>query len=67
MVPMILLAGQQQRRRHREQTCRHSGGRRGRDELKSNTETYVLSYVKQIARENVLCEAGSSNRCSVTM
>ena len=34
MVPMILFAGQQSRHRHREQTYRQSGGRRGRDDLK---------------------------------
>ena len=31
---MSLPAGQQWRPRHREQTCGHSGGRRGRDELR---------------------------------
>ena len=34
MVLMNLLAEQQWRRRLREQTCRHSWGRRERDELK---------------------------------
>jgi len=35
--------------RHREQTCRHSVGRRRRDEWDSNVETYKLPYAKQIA------------------
>ena len=34
MVLMNLLAEQQWRRRHREQTCGHSWGRRERDRLK---------------------------------
>ena len=34
MVLMNLFAGQQWRRRHREQICGHSVGRRGWDELK---------------------------------
>ena len=34
MVLMNLFAGQQWRYRHRDQACGHSGGRRGRDELK---------------------------------
>ena len=33
MLLMNILAGQQWRGRHREQTCRHSGGRREWDEL----------------------------------
>ena len=34
MVLINLFAKQQWRCRHREQTCKHNGGRRGRDELK---------------------------------
>ena len=34
MVLMNLFAGQQWRRRHTKQTCGHSGGRRGWDELR---------------------------------
>ena len=34
VVLMNLSVGQQQRHRHREQTCGHSGGRRGWDELR---------------------------------
>ena len=33
MVFMSLFAGQEYRHRHRGQTCGHSGGRRGWDEL----------------------------------
>ena len=33
-VLMNLFAEQQQRRKHREQTCGHSGGRRGWDKLR---------------------------------
>ena len=34
MVRMNLFAGQRWRCRHGEQTCEHSGGRRGGDELR---------------------------------
>ena len=34
MILMNLFAGQEWRHRHREQTCGHSRGRRGRDELR---------------------------------
>ena len=34
MVLMKLFAGQQRRRRQKEQTCGNSGERRGRDELR---------------------------------
>ena len=40
MVLMNLLAGQQWRCTHREQTCGHQEGRRGRDNSESNTETH---------------------------
>ena len=32
MVLINLFAGQEYRYKHREQTCRHSGGKRGWDE-----------------------------------
>ena len=39
---MFLFAGQQSRCRPREQTCGHSGGRRGRDEFREqHWDTYV--------------------------
>ena len=56
---MNVSAGQQGRCRHRKQTCGHSGGRRGRDELREQQETHILPYVKQIASGNSLCDAGS--------
>ena len=59
MVLMNVSAGQQGRCRHRKQTCGHSGGRRGRDELREQQETHILPYVKQIASGNSLCDAGS--------
>ena len=34
IVLMIILAGQQTRWRHKEQTCGHGGGRRGWDDLR---------------------------------
>ena len=46
---------------HRGQAYGHSGGRRGRDELRVSIETYTLPQVKQIARGSLLCDAGSSN------
>ena len=45
-VLMNLSTGQQWRCRHREQTCGHSGGRRGWNWIKSSVETYSLPYVK---------------------
>ena len=39
---MSLFAGQQWRRRHRQQTCGHSGERRGWDKF----EKYTLPDVK---------------------
>ena len=61
MVLMNLFAGQEWRHRHRKQTCGHNGGRRGRDDWKSNIATYTLPYIKQIASENLLYDTGSSN------
>ena len=57
MVLMNRFAEQQWRHRHREQTYGHGqgggegeGGRNG----ESSIETYTLSYVTQIADENLL-------------
>ena len=58
-----LFAGQGQRDRHREQTCGHSRGRRGWDELR---ETFTLPYIKQIASGKLLYNTRSSTQCSVT-
>ena len=48
MVLMYPLAGQQWRRRHREQMCGHDGGEEGKGETngKSSKEVYTLPYVK---------------------
>ena len=54
------ICRQQWRCRHKEQTCRPSGGRRRRDN-QSSVETYTLPYAKQVARGNLLHDAGSSN------
>ena len=59
MVLMNLFAGQQWRCRHREQTCGHSGGGAGGMDWKSNTETYTLQYVKQIASGNLVYDTGN--------
>ena len=64
MVLMNLLAGQQLRHRHREETCGHSGGRGGGADWESSVETYTLPYVKQMASGNLLCDTGSSTQCS---
>ena len=44
-----------------EQTCGHSGGGRGWDELKSSVEKYTLPHVKWVADDNLLYDEGSSN------
>ena len=54
-----LFAAQQWKCRHREPTCGHSWGREGGMDWKSNTETYTLQYVKQIAGEKLLHNTGS--------
>ena len=45
MVLIILFAGQQRRRRHKEQTFGQSSGGRGWDDLRE-IETYTVPYVK---------------------
>ena len=54
MPSMNLFAGQE----YREQICGHSGGRRGRNELR---ETYTSQHAEQIASGNWLYDTGSSN------
>ena len=50
MVLMNLFAEQHWRHRHREQTSRHNGGRRGWDKLREqHGNIYTRPYVKQIA------------------
>ena len=46
MVELSPCAGQQQRRRHREQTCGHSGGRRGWDELREQHGNIHITICK---------------------
>ena len=56
MVLMNRFAEQQWRHRHREQTYGHGqGGGEGEGGMngESSIETYTLSYVKQIANENL--------------
>ena len=63
---MNLFAGQQWRHGHRGQACGPSRGGKGEMNGGSSTETYTLSYVKQTASGNLLCESGSSDWGSVT-
>ena len=51
---MIVLAGQQRRCRHEEQTFGLCWGGRGWDIWESSMETDTLPYVKQIAKGNLL-------------
>ena len=46
MVQMKVFAEQHRRCRHKEQTCGHSEGRRGWDDLRKYTEIYTLPCVK---------------------
>ena len=50
----------------KEVYCKHSWRGRGWDEFENSMETYTLTYVKQIARRNLLCYTGSSIQCTVT-
>ena len=63
-VLVNLSAGQQWKRRHREQTCGHSGGRRGWDEWREqhgNIDTTVCKTV----HGKLPCSTGNSAWCSV--
>ena len=66
MVPKNLLAGQQWRNRHREQTYGH-GEREGEGEIygESNMETYI-TVCKIDSHGNLLYVSGNSNRGSVS-
>ena len=61
MVLKNLFTGQQWRNRHREQTYGH--GERGGEGVCMERVTWKLTlpYVKWIASENLLYDAGSSN------
>ena len=64
MVLMSPFRGQKWRHRLTEQTCGHGGGRRGWDKLREkHGNTYITIC---IASRNLLYDAGSSTRCSVT-
>ena len=63
---MNLFVEQQWRQKHREATCAHCGGRRGRDELREQHGYYKLPYVKQRASGNLQYDTGGSDWCSVT-
>ena len=56
MVLINLLAGQQRRQSHKEETSGHSEEEEGGA---NRMETYRLPYVKQIASKNLLCDTGS--------
>ena len=58
---MSLHAGQQQRRRHREQTLDTFGEGECGTNWEKSIETYALPYVKWIARWDLLYDTGSSN------
>ena len=58
MVLMNLFAEQHWRHRHREQTCRHSGGRRGWDGLREQHRNICIILCKT-AIGNLLCTRGT--------
>ena len=59
MVLMNLFAGQQWRCRHRKQTCGHSGGKKGWDELREYTRH------DEVLREPLVRRQGSQVSMSV--
>ena len=46
MILINLFSGEQWRRRHREQTCGHSRGRRGWDELREQRGNIYITIYK---------------------
>ena len=66
MVLMDLFAGQQGRHRHREQTCGHSGGRRGWHGLREQYRNIYITICKTDRKWDMLCDTGSSTHFSVT-
>ena len=66
MVLINLFAGQEYRYKHREQTCRHSGGREGGTNREGSTEIYTLPHVKQRASGKFLYNTGKSMLYPVT-
>ena len=66
MALMSLFAGQQGRHRHREQTCGHSGGRRGWHGLREQYRNIYMTICKTDRKWDMLCDTGSSTHFSVT-
>ena len=62
---MKLFAGQQKRHRHKEQTCGHSGGRRGWDELREEHWNIYIIICKTDSQWEfaVLCTEIKSDLC----
>ena len=61
MVVIILFSGQQ-----RDADIKNRFGHSRVMILESSMEIYMLLYVKQIARGNLLCATGNQIWCSVT-
>ena len=56
MILMNLFSGEQWRRRHREQTCGHSRGRRGWDKLREqHGNNYITIYKIDSQWEFAVC------------
>ena len=65
-VMMNLLAGQQWKGKYREQTCGHSGGRRRGDALREYHGNIHITIYKIEASGDLLYDARTSDRCSMT-
>ena len=60
-----LFAGPKRRRRHREDTCGHSGGgERGTDG--ESRRKHAHCRVSDRSQWDLLCDSGSSHQCSIT-
>ena len=58
---MNLPAGQQWRRRHREQTCGHSGGRRGWDKLREERGNTHITVCRTDGQRGFAARFGELN------
>ena len=65
-VQMNPFAGQEQRHRHREQTCGHSGDGESGMNGACGTDTYIPPRVKQIASGKLLYSREFSQCCART-
>ena len=65
MVQMHLFAGQEERRRCREQTCRHKVEGQCGMNGEIGSDRHTLPCVKQIASGKLVCNRGSSVWCPV--